>query len=261
MTHSLWPSEPPLPDAGFIDIHSHLLPGIDDGCRTIEESLECVRRLIAQGFVGTVCTPHYWPEMFPGNRPDEIARRVGQMRDILAREKLDYQLWTGAEVRLADDTVADFECYGVPALGSGRAVLVDYWGFAWTDAADAALDYLLDKGYQPILAHPERMSLEEDDWQVLIESVLARGVWLQSNFNSIAGFEGATATHRLDYLLRENQINAMALDMHRPGSLGTRLDGVGEFRSRFGAERLDTLLVGGPRQALSHGLSGEHHSP
>ncbi len=255
MTPANWDAEPDVPVDGLIDLHSHLLPGIDDGCRTLEESLQCVQRLIAAGFAGTVCTPHYWPEMFPGNRPDAIRRRVSELRAILDDRGIDYLLWTGAEVRLAHETVDDFEAYGVPTLGSGRAVLVDYWGLAWIDAADRAIDYLLERDYQPILAHPERMALDDDEWVALIDSMLQRGVWLQGNFNSIVGHEGPTATARLERLLGQDRIRILALDMHRPNSLATRLDGVEHFRNHFGADRLGDFVVTAPRDVLTHGES------
>ena len=68
-----------------MDIHSHLVPGIDDGCRTLDESLTCIRRLKEIGFVGTICTPHYWPRLFPENLPVQIAEKTELLRAALGR--------------------------------------------------------------------------------------------------------------------------------------------------------------------------------
>src|SRR3954447_11849642 len=129
---------------GFIDLHSHLLPGIDDGCVAPEESLACVRRLHAQGFVGTVCTPHILPDIYPHNTPDRIAARVADLNDRLVVAGLDYQLWPGGEVRLDPGTLSWFATMGVPTLGPGRHVLVDYWGQRWPEFADEVIDFLLN---------------------------------------------------------------------------------------------------------------------
>src|SRR5947209_11686585 len=94
---------------GFIDLHSHLLPGIDDGCVAPEESLACVRRLQAEGFSGTVCTPHILPDIYPHNTPDRIKVRVAELQERLRAEGLDYQLWAGGEVRLDPGTLSWFE--------------------------------------------------------------------------------------------------------------------------------------------------------
>src|SRR5271165_6658164 len=102
---------------GFIDLHSHVLPGIDDGCISVEESLACVRRLQAHGFVGTVCTPHILPDIYPHNTPAQIAPRVAALRERLRQEGLDYSLWAGGEVRIDAGTISWFTSMGVPTLG------------------------------------------------------------------------------------------------------------------------------------------------
>jgi short-subunit dehydrogenase len=127
------PAEAP---PGRIDLHGHLLPGIDDGCGTSEESLECIRRLLAHGFVGSVCTPHVTRENYPENTPENIARAVAALEERVAAAGLDYALWPGGEVRIARSTVAWLEEQGVPTLGSGRWVLVDHWGPTWPAAAE-----------------------------------------------------------------------------------------------------------------------------
>ena len=105
---------------GFIDLHSHLLPGIDDGCVTLEQSLACVRRLMERGFTGTACTPHIWLEQFPANVPANISRWVEELSGHLGEQGLEYRLWPGGEVRIARDTVAWFEEHGVPTLVKDR---------------------------------------------------------------------------------------------------------------------------------------------
>ncbi len=193
--------------------------------------------------------------MFPGNTPQRIAELVSQLRQVLASHQLDYELWEGAEVRLAEDTLQWFRRVGVPTLGPSRCVLVDHWGHDWPAYAQGVIDHLLQEDYQPILAHPERMCLEPETWEPLIDRLLDQGVWLQGNFNSFAGGEGQRAVRWLEQLLASGQIRVMALDMHRPHSLVGRLTGLAEFAQQFGQERLTTMIAEQPRAILAHQAS------
>lgn len=244
-----------LPEHGWIDIHSHLLPGIDDGCSNLDESLECVQRLLQRGFVGTVCTPHFWPFHFPQNSPDRIAAAVAKLAKHFEARGIRYQLWTGAEIRIDEDTVSWLKRWGVPTLGPSRCVLVDYWGLSWPRCADELLDFLLEQNYQPILAHPERMGFEDDHMLEVLRSVEKRGVWLQGNFNSLTGNEGRNAERWVRTLLEERRYRVMALDMHQPVSLPGRFKGMTQMEDEFGPELLVHLLHDRPREVLSHQTS------
>ena len=88
---------PAVSPSGLIDVHSHLLPGIDDGCRTVEESTACMRMLVDHGFTGTVCTSHVWRAAFPENTPAKIAEQVAVLQELLRAAGLEYQLSENAD--------------------------------------------------------------------------------------------------------------------------------------------------------------------
>jgi len=136
-----------LSKSGFIDLHSHVLPGIDDGCTVLQDSLTCVRELMTHGFVGTVCTPHMCVDEYPENTPANVARFVETLQQQLHDADIDYPLWAGGELRLADETVSWLEEYGAPTLGPGRYVLTDYWGIQWPDSADQAIARSAESGH------------------------------------------------------------------------------------------------------------------
>ena len=236
-----------------IDLHSHLLPGLDDGCQSVEESIRCVQRLVEHGFVGTVCTPHMWMETFPENTPENVARAVCQMRVELERAGVRYQLWPGGELRMAPGTIGWLEEAGVPTLGEGRAVLVDYWGSTWPKFADDLCRYLIERGYQPILAHPERMGLVDRELEAALAVLEEMGVWLQGNFNSWGGGEGPYAAARARRMLDENRYYVLALDMHGADSLQSRFEGMGLVAAEVGQEKLTELLEVRPKAVLGYG--------
>jgi protein-tyrosine phosphatase len=247
-------SEPPA--AGRLDLHSHLLPGIDDGCRTLDDSFACVRQLLAHGYVGTVCTPHVILDTFPNNVPDRIAEAVVQLQEQLYAAGLEYWLWAGGELRIHADTIHWLESAGVPTLGPSRAVLIDWWGSDWPDFADEVCDYLIQHGYQPILAHPERMGLQPSELERVIDSLEQRGIRLQGNFNSVAGAEGPTASAWVQRLLAADRYYLMALDMHGPDSLGSRLTGLKLLESQIGRARVAEYLEIRTREVLFGRRSG-----
>lgn len=236
-----WRRESP-PAGHLVDIHSHLLPGIDDGCQTLAESIECIRQLKAAGFRGTICTPHVIPPTFPNNIPAIIRARVADLRHELARAGIDYELWDGGELRLEADTITWCIDYGVPTLGESRCVLVDTWDYLWPEYCTRTLEWLIRQGYQPILAHPERMELEDHDLEAVYQLLGELGVPLQGNTNSIAGGESARALRRARTLLERGQYSLLALDMHRPDKLPSRLKGIEAARKLVGAAAVDQML-------------------
>jgi protein-tyrosine phosphatase len=244
--------QPPNSGAGYIDLHCHLLPGVDDGCQTIEQTLACIRRWMDEGFVGSVCTPHVGPNWYDQNTPDNISRWLPELRKALQDEGLDYQIWDGGEVRLAEETIEWFSFWGLPTLGPGRCVLVDWWGRDWPPFCEETCQYLLDNGYQPILAHPERMGVSERLLDLVVDRLDKMGVWLQGNLNSLGGGEGKSPQERALKLLRDERYYVLASDTHEPSGIAGRIKGMLAVRDEVGAQQLATLLETRPREVLLH---------
>lgn len=236
------------PLLGRIDIHSHLLYGIDDGCVDLQQSLTCVAMLKAQGFVGTVCTPHLWPDLYPLNRPAAIKQWVERLRGEISDAGYDYRIWPGGELRIFDGAIAWMQEHGVPTLGDTRCVLTDYWGGQWSNTIDETFRWLIDEGYQPILAHPERIRMPSPELEKRLDAVRAMGVWLQGNTRCITGQEGLTAKERLKQFIEEDRYHLLALDMHQPETLGSRFDGLAKLEDLLGAERVELLCAKRPRE-------------
>lgn len=251
------PTEQKLPP-GKIDLHSHLVPGIDDGCATREDSLACVRLLMAQGFVGTVCTPHIIQDQFPDNTPARIAPLVAELQEYLLANGLNYQLWTGGEVRIASGILQWFDSIGIPTLGPSRYVLLDWWERAWPDYGYGLFRDLVEANYRPILAHPERMGLPEEDLFRLIEELQEMGVLLQGNFNSISGGEGPQAALWAKQWLEQGDYDLLATDMHRPETLAGRIRGIVQAEQAIGSEQFAERMELRPREILFRADAQSH---
>lgn len=234
---------------GRIDLHSHLLPQVDDGCACVEDSLACVRELLAHGYEGTICTPHVWGELFPDNTPARIARWVDRLRERLAVEGLSYRLWPGGELRLHDNAVPWMRVHGVPTLAGSNCVLTDFWADHWPDYVDRTFAWLLDEGYTPVLAHPERLGCP-DELFARLDDLAAMGVLLQGNFKPVTGEEGLRPMTVARRLLDEDRYTFMALDMHGPDSLAVRFDGLRLIDRELGPARLHRYTCTAPREFI-----------
>lgn len=239
--------------AGRIDIHSHLLPGLDDGCADLDESLASVRRLMEAGFVGSICTPHICPDVYPMNTWAHIPALTMQLQQHLGRAGLDYRLWPGGELRLFDGVINYLKHNQVPTLAATQWVMTDFWTDYWPKWVDKAFDWLIKQGYRPILAHPERLGCHEQLDQHL-DQLVGMGVCFQANSRCMTGEEGYYADQIVRKLLAAGRYQFMALDIHQPDSLEARLDGLRLVETEFDKNTLDRLTINAPRQ-LIFGLS------
>ena len=238
---------------GRLDLHSHLLPGIDDGCRDAAESLACIRGLMAMGYAGSVCTPHVWPQVYPGLEPIGIGQRVATLRERVAAAGLDYTLWPGGEVRLFEDADRWMKLHGVPVLGGAgggrKAVLIDSWSGDWPSHHDRTVDWLLAGGYTPVLAHPER-SPTRRGFSRLLDRLVKRGVLLQGNLRSFTGREGSKALALAEGFLADGRYACLASDTHRPDGVPDRARGLEAVSGLVGEATLRRLTVDVPRALL-----------
>jgi protein-tyrosine phosphatase len=241
---------------GRIDIHSHLLPGIDDGCQTLDESIDCIRQLQAVGYTGSICTPHIWPDYYPNNTPENIATWTTQFAAAIQNSGIQYQVWPGGELRLFPDVIAWMQVHGVPTLADSRCVMFDYWDDKWPRWVPKVIEWFFAENYQPIMAHPERIAANAKQPKKLQE-LIGMGVWLQGNFRSMTGEEGYIADQLVRQLITEQRYQFMAMDMHDAASLPGRLDGMQLVAAEFGQPLVDHFTITAPWQAIFNRLEDQ----
>lgn len=193
---------------GFTDWHSHILPGVDDGIKTMEESLEVLRRYEELGFRKVWLTPHIM-EDYP-NTPEHLRETFESLK----------KAWTGnVELALAAENMIDslFEerLSGknlLPIGDEGQHLLVETSYFTPPMNFEEMLEEVMSKGYFPVLAHPERYRyMEEKDYKRLKDM----GVLFQVNLMSLVGAYGDTARKKLEYILDNGMADLTGSDIHR----------------------------------------------
>ena len=196
---------------GVIDLHTHILPGIDDGPETVEGSLELARAAFAAGTRTLVATPHI-------NRaydvdPPRVREAAERLRDRLVQEGIELELLTGGEIstgrlpRLSDDEL------GALRLGDGPYLLIEapLTSGAWQ--LTEIVERLIDDGHGVLLAHPERCpGLHRDP--ALLRGLVARGALCSITAGALTGQFGRTVNRFALELLREGLVHDVASDTH-----------------------------------------------
>lgn len=236
---------------GRIDVHSHLLPDVDDGCPEVEDSLECARRLAEAGYTHIFCTPHVVPDL-PENRASIIGRKVQWLQDRVRREGLDVTLLPGGEINLQSmwPMLREMPPEEIPSFANARRYcLADFWGDRLPDGFDAAVQYLRSLGMQVIIAHPERVRAFQDDPR-LWEHMADLGVPLQGNLQCFSDPDDSPTRVLIEQKAREGAYWLLGTDCHWPEMLDLRIDGLRIAIEVLGDEVVDRLTRHHPRQLL-----------
>lgn len=200
----------------FWDLHSHLLPGVDDGVRTIEDALEAIRALQSLGYRGSVITPHIYHGMYPNTR-DTLEPVLAEVRAAVAALGIDYQLILAAEY-FADEhliALASHEPLLTFGPGTTRFVLVEYSystePLLWADTLTA----LIRNRYTPVIAHIERYQFVCDAPELWLERFAQLGVKIQCNIGSLVGQYGPNARELAIKMRDLRRATFWGTDLHR----------------------------------------------
>lgn len=196
-----------LPSLISTDYHSHLLPGVDDGVKTMETALQVLQRYEQYGIREVWCTPHVMEDI--PNTTDELKARFEELR---AAYSGPVRLHLAAEYMLDELFEERLACRDLLPLGEdGNRLLVETSYFTPPMSMDQLLLRIKKAGYFPVLAHPERYVYMDD---TRYKQVKGEGVLFQLNIASLVGAYGPEARHKARYLLRNRYYNLAGSDLH-----------------------------------------------
>ncbi|HLL53707.1 MAG TPA: CpsB/CapC family capsule biosynthesis tyrosine phosphatase [Myxococcaceae bacterium] len=232
---------------GFCDLHCHLLHGVDDGAKTLEDTLEMARALVDLGFSAVAPSPHARPEYAPR---ETTSARLAEVAEALKSANIPLELAPNAENFLLDEHL--FERLGTPEarlLGAGGYLLVEAPYTSPVTALPQMVFRMRVKGVTPLIAHPERC-LEFERPGRAREAVKA-GALLQLDIGALTGRYGGAAKKVARTLLDEGLYAVGATDLHSP--VGAR-EWVGkalaELRDRAGEQEFQALMSDRPWRLL-----------
>src|SRR5919106_611325 len=200
---------------GFvIDLHSHILPGIDDGARSLEEARELARLAVREGVTAIAATPHVRAD-YP-TTPERMERGVSELQRDFGRQGIRLEVVRGGEIdiqRLSVLSEADLERFTL--AGGGRYLLLEFPYFGWPLALDAAVTTLVGLGLTPVLAHPERSATVQERPSRL-GGLVAAGALVQVTAGSLAGAFGRSSRNAARALVASGLVHVLASDAHSP---------------------------------------------
>jgi tyrosine-protein phosphatase YwqE len=194
------------------DMHSHLLPGIDDGSPDLETSLRLIKGLEDLGYKNFIATPHVMEDLYPNNR-GSIQAAYDTLKDELKSNKIDTQIRFAAEY-LLDGNVDDMLEKKEPLLTiKDKMVLVEISFVSEPIHLKEVLFNLQMNGYQPIFAHPERYAFYHHQPAQYAE-IKAMGCLFQSNLLSFSGYYGNSVRQAAEYLVDKGLTDYLGTDLH-----------------------------------------------
>ena len=233
---------------GRIDVHSHLLPGLDDGCRTLQESVECARLIVAAGYTHSFCTPHVWPSL-PNNTVERIPRYTVELQAALDAAEVPLRLIPGGEINLHANTPFAMMDALVSFGMLRKFVLIDLWAERLPPFFKPGIEWLQSQGVKVILAHPERMAAVQRD-PALADYFQELGLLLQGNLQCFSDPIGSPTRRTVERYLLEGRYFLLGSDLHNLPSLPIRLDGLKRAIDLAGEETINHLTIQNPRQLL-----------
>lgn len=198
----------------MIDLHSHLLPGIDDGSKSLEMSLEMAKIAVADGIIVMACTPHIQPGVYD-NHPADILEGVKRLEKALADAGIVLRLVGGSDIHVVPDLVSKLKLGEVLPLARGRYFLFEPpHHIAPPGLLQLAKDAIA-AGYVPVLTHPERLTWIENQYQLICDLDEA-GCAIQLTAGSITGGFGERPKYWAKRMLEEGRVDIIASDAHHP---------------------------------------------
>jgi len=237
-----------------LDLHNHVLFGLDDGCRAPAESSALASAAKEAGHRGFVATPHIRPGMFD-NTVDGIKRRRDDTAPLV--EAAGLELFLGAEYYFAPELLEAARTKSVLTLGeTSRYVLAEFPQDNLPMRWEQVLFEIRVHGYVAVIAHPERCAAVQRDPDDVLERLARAGALLQLDLGSLIGHYGRAAKKTSAYLMKQGAYHAAACDLHRPEDVKAivaksmaELSSLLEKRKR--QDRLTVLIEDNPRKIVA----------
>ncbi|MCP5002103.1 MAG: capsular biosynthesis protein [Hyphomicrobiales bacterium] len=235
----------------MIDLHSHILPFMDDGSASIDDSISMAKLAVADGITFMACTPHVIPGMYD-NDTQEIRFAIRNLQRTLYDQGIALELALGADVHIAPDLPVTLGTEFIPTLNGTRYFLFEPTHHVLPPRLEELSARLLNVGFIPIITHPERLSWIVQHYHI-IERLNEMGCLMQITAGSVTGAFGKTVRYYTERLLDEGRVDIIASDAHntnsRPPILSKARDIVA---GRLGIEAATSMVLGRPAQILAN---------
>ena len=235
----------------LIDLHCHLLPGIDDGAKDLAMSLAMARMAASDGISTIACTPHILPGVYNNGGP-AIRRAVARLAESIASAGIPITLVTGADAHIAPDLDIKLRDGRALTLNNSRYLLLEPPHHVLPPRLEDLIFGLQAAGYVPIVTHPERLSWVEGHYD-LIERLVSSSVLMQITAGSVMGRFGRRPRYWAERMLDEGLCHLLATDAHNTEQRVPRMADARDFvAQRLGDDEAINLVLRRPQGILNN---------
>jgi protein-tyrosine phosphatase len=198
------------------DIHSHFIPGIDDGAKTIEDSVQMITELHKMGYKKVITTPHIMSDYYR-NTPEIILGGLDKVRAALKEANIPIEVNAASEYYLDYDFERKLDEEKLLTFGDNHLL----FEISYMNPPDNLMHVIFKMqlhGYKPVLAHPERYNFWHTDFKKY-ETFIDKGVLLQMNINSLTGYYSISTKKIAEQMIDKNMISFLGTDCHHIGHI------------------------------------------
>lgn len=234
----------------MIDIHTHILYGVDDGVKTIEESILILKNMSENGITDVFLTPHYIKDSSYISNVKNNTIKLNNIKEILLKNGININVHLGSEIYITENILELLNNYELKPLGSSNYLLIELpMSGEYNNYMDIFLD-LIDMGYKVILAHPERYIYFHNHFNELI-SMHNNGILFQVNLESILGKYGKRVKKAMKKLLKSKIVDFVGSDIHYNKSDYSYInESKNKFRKYLNDDEINTIFNINPSNIL-----------
>lgn len=197
---------------GFIDIHTHIIPDVDDGSRSFEESLRRIDFLRKRGFDKIIATPHKRASLFSFDDV-RVRENLNHLVDLLREKDIDVDILVGAEYLFGVDLFEDLSKRNVYTLGDSKYILVEFDSFRFSPQDREGIFRVLTSGYRLVVAHIERQRFNSGTFSAL-EYLRDNAALFQCDLMSLSGLWGEEVRLFMEELIQRRYVDILSTDTH-----------------------------------------------
>lgn len=230
----------------MIDFHSHIIPNIDDGSKSMDRTLEILEEAKEAGFTHIISTSHYIENYYECTEQErqELLNKIKENSDGI-------ELFLGSEVYFSENMIDLLKDKKASTINGSRYVLFEFSLNSKNMMAKDIVYRLIENNYIPVIAHPERYSFVQDDIDFIFDLV-EMGALLQANYGSIIGMYGKKAQKTLKKLLKENVISFLGSDVHKPEQIYPMIPkAIKKIKKIISEERFEELSTTNAQKVLN----------
>lgn len=237
----------------MIDIHTHILPGIDDGSGDFNQSLLMAGEAYNAGFTDIITTSHYMTNVYETNS-DARFNLISEFQSLLNKNKININIYNGAEIYFSEE-FPDLIANGtIPTLAGSQYILFELPLSKNVTYIDSVIFKLKRMGYKPIIAHPERYQIVQDNFELANEWI-SYGALLQCNYGSMIDVYGKSARKVLLKLLKNHMVTFLGSDNHRAGAIYAAMPKiVDKLKKKIGEDYFYELSEANPRKIIENDI-------